>query len=214
MKIMSILSKPTVITLIFLFSLGCRDNSSKSFHSHIYRDFDVFNKRGLGEIDLNQKGSYNFKNETFFKLIKRGHKLDSIIINNPYGQGSPPMSLRVVEGDSVTLYITTYPYDGGTGEEMYYKTYYVFSPKKAIRYTHWDEDDWLVIFINSKGSFGSGMMIAPKDTINIEKRLLKMDSINMMLMPLHEIEKQPNRLDKEFTFNRWLHDKKFQHTWR
>ena len=85
--------------------------------------------KGLGEIDINQKES--LINETYFKLIRKVDRLDSLIIANPYGKGSQTMKLQVAEGDPVSLYITNYLYHGGIDGKYYDKTYRCIQPKKS-----------------------------------------------------------------------------------
>jgi hypothetical protein len=201
MRIMRILIAFLILTTSLL--TGCRNQHTTEERLTVYRDFDVFTKKGLGKFAYINGAKSNSDSNTFYRLIDKDGELDSIIITNPIGKGSPTMGLKLIKSDSVTIYKTDYPYEGG---KKGYKTYYVFSPKKAVRYMHWDDGEWLVIFIMSNASFGGAKVIDDIDTLNFEKRLLRMDSIKMRKMPFHKVEEYPTRLDKQFTFNRWLHD--------
>jgi hypothetical protein len=190
-----------MILLLLTSVIGCTSSKNQLSFSRYYKDFDIFKRKGINEIDEETVKQLNAENKIFYKLTYRLNKLDSIVITNPYGK-SPVMKLNVILNDSVALYVTSYPYQG---YDSYYKSYYVFNAKEATQYTHWEDDNWFVIVVKPDSSYGGAKLI--EDTVDFKTKLLTNKIINMTGMPAHNIHKFDSRLNSSFTFNSWLSTK-------
>lgn len=193
------------LLLIGVFSFdSCHINHNKTYSFKYYQDFDVFKRNGIKELDNKAIQKRKMEKHIFYKLIYVNNKLDSISIANPY-PNSPTMNLKVFWNDSVSVYVTHFPYEG---YNKYMKGYYVLSRNLAIQYTNWEDDDWLVVKITPDSSFGGAKLIDYQDTIDIKDKLLQLKVIRITTMPAHVDHPYDKKLNQHFTFSDWLNNKR------
>ncbi|WP_439697097.1 hypothetical protein ACFGVS_01045 [Mucilaginibacter sp. AW1-7] len=185
---------------ISIFLVGCEQNVKKT-KRHLYRDYDLFNRKGIYPIDEDMADKLYKKRQPFFELIFHNQKLDSIFAYNIY-EREKVMPLKVSFNESISVYEINYPKNSDGA-----KVYYAFNVNKAIQYFIINDLTCIVTVTGKDFCEGSQGFISPKDTINFTSKLLGNKEIHTNKLAVFDTYQYSNRLNKKFTFLNWLHYK-------